>query len=173
MRKVEDKKVYFENLNAIRCIAAFLVIVHHIEQFKDIFNLSNYWSNPVIESIGKLGVILFFVLSVFLIFYLLFVEKEVTQTIAVKDFYLRRILRIWPLYFLIIVTSLFLLPTIPFFTLEGFEKDVVWDNLFYKIMLFVLFLPNLVLNVFGVIPLCFPNLVHWSRRTVLFGLARY
>lgn len=145
-------KVYFENLNAIRCIAAFLVIVHHIEQFKDIFNLSNYWSNPVIESIGKLGVILFFVLSGFLISYLLFVEKEVTQTIAVKDFYFRRILRIWPLYFLIIVTSLFLLPTIPFFTLEGFEKDVVWDNLFYKIMLFVLFLPNLVLNVFGVIP---------------------
>jgi peptidoglycan/LPS O-acetylase OafA/YrhL len=145
-------KIYFKNLNAIRCIAAFLVIVHHIEQFKDMFHLPNHWSNPVIESIGKLGVILFFVLSGFLISYLLFKEKEVTNTISIKDFYIRRILRIWPLYFLIILVSLFIMPNIEFFTLEGFEKEVLWDNLFYKILLFIFFLPNLVLNLFGFIP---------------------
>lgn len=145
-------KIYFKNLNAIRCIAAFLVIVHHIEQFKDIFHLPNHWSNSVIESIGRLGVILFFVLSGFLISYLLFKEEEVTNTISIKDFYIRRILRIWPLYFLIIITSLFVLPNIEFFTLEGFGKQVVWDNLFYKIILFIFFLPNLVLNLFGFIP---------------------
>lgn len=147
-----SNRVYFKNLNAIRCIAAFLVIIHHIEQFKDIFHLPNYWSNPVVESIGRLGVILFFVLSGFLISYLLFKEKEVTNTISIKDFYLRRILRIWPLYFLIILTSLFILPHIPFFTLEGFGKEVVWNKLVYKIIMFVFFLPNLVLNVYGAIP---------------------
>ncbi len=147
-----SNKVYFKNLNAIRCIAAFLVIIHHIEQFKDIFHLPNYWKNPVIESIGRLGVILFFVLSGFLISYLLFKEKEVTQTISIKDFYLRRILRIWPLYFLIILTSLFVIPFVPFFTLEGFETAVVWHHLFYKILLFVFFMPNLMGPVFGVIP---------------------
>jgi peptidoglycan/LPS O-acetylase OafA/YrhL len=145
-------KVYFKNLNAIRCIAAFLVIIHHIEQFKAIYHLPNYWSNSVIESIGKLGVILFFVLSGFLISYLLFIEKEVTHTISIKNFYIRRILRIWPLYFLIILVSLFVMPNIEFFTIEGFGKEVVWDNLFYKLVLFVFFLPNLVLNLFGAIP---------------------
>ena len=29
-------------------------------------------------------------------------EKEVTNTISIKSFYIRRILRIWPLYFLIV-----------------------------------------------------------------------
>jgi len=148
----KNVKIYFKNLNAIRCIAAFLVIVHHIEQFKDMFHLPNHWSNSVIESLGRLGVILFFVLSGFLISYLLLKEEEVTNTISIKDFYIRRILRIWPLYFLIITTSLFVLPNIEFFTLEGFGKQVVWDNLFYKIILFIFFLPSLVLNLFGTIP---------------------
>lgn len=152
MKKKENYKIYFENLNAIRCIAAFLVIIHHIEQFKDLFHLPNYWTNPVIESLGKLGVILFFVLSGFLISFLLFKEKEVTQTISIKDFYLRRILRIWPLYFLIIFLSLFILPNVSFFSIEGFGKEIVWDNLMYKILLFVFFLPNLVLNLFAAIP---------------------
>ncbi|WP_315820634.1 hypothetical protein [Paraflavitalea speifideaquila] len=39
-------------------------------------------------------------LSGFLITYLLIREKEVTGTIHVGNFYIRRILRIWPLYFL-------------------------------------------------------------------------
>ena len=60
----------------------------------------------VISILGRLGVVLFFVLSGFLISYLLFVEKKVTKTISVKKFYIRRILRIWPLYFLIILLAL-------------------------------------------------------------------
>ena len=150
--KKESPKIYFENLNAIRFIAASLVIVHHIEQFKDIFHLPNNWDNKVIESLGRLGVVLFFVLSGFLISYLLFKEKELTNTISIRKFYIRRILRIWPLYFLIILSSLFIIPFISFFTLADFGRDVVWSNLFYKLLLFVFFLPNLVLNLFGVIP---------------------
>jgi hypothetical protein len=48
-------KIYFKNLNAIRCIAAFLVIIHHIEQFKDIFHLPNHWN----KSVGNLFFILY------------------------------------------------------------------------------------------------------------------
>ena len=44
------------------------------------------------------GVCLFFFLSSYLISRLLLLEKEATGTVAVKDFYLRRGLRIWPLY---------------------------------------------------------------------------
>jgi len=69
MRK---QKIYFPNLNGLRFIAAFLVIIHHIEQTKSIFKIENYWGAiPFIGIIGKLGVVLFFVLSGFLITYLL------------------------------------------------------------------------------------------------------
>ncbi len=145
-------KVYFENLNAIRFIAASLVIVHHIEQLKVFFHMQNNFESIGINMIGKLGVVLFFVLSGFLISYLLFKEKEVTNTISIREFYIRRVLRIWPLYFLIIFLSLFLFPFISFLTLQGFEKEVIWSDLGYKIFLYVAFLPNLVNVIYGVIP---------------------
>jgi peptidoglycan/LPS O-acetylase OafA/YrhL len=49
---------------------------------------------------GGLGVDFFFVLSGFLIIYLLISEKEATGKIDAKKFYIRRILRIFPLYYL-------------------------------------------------------------------------
>lgn len=45
------------------------------------------------------GLQIFFFLSSYLITELLLREKERTQTINVKSFFVRRILRIWPLYF--------------------------------------------------------------------------
>ena len=48
---------------------------------------------------GAFGVSLFFVLSAYLITELLLREKEMVGTLDVKSFYVRRILRIWPLYF--------------------------------------------------------------------------
>ena len=114
--------------------------------------MPNHWDSKVIFIIGKLGVVLFFVLSGFLISYLLFKEKEVTKTISIKKFYMRRILRIWPLYFLIVLSAFFIFPFSGWFTIEGFSKDVVWNNLGFKLILYVIFLPNLVVNLFGIVP---------------------
>ena len=106
-----QKSIYFPNLNSIRFIAALLVIIHHIEQFKSVFNIyPNQMNNPVIGSFGPLGVRLFFVLSGFLITYLLFAEKEVSGTISITKFYIRRALRIWPLYYLIVLLAFFIVP---------------------------------------------------------------
>jgi peptidoglycan/LPS O-acetylase OafA/YrhL len=52
---------------------------------------------------GVYGVDLFFVLSAFLITQLLIREQEVTGALDVRRFYIRRILRIWPLYFAYLV----------------------------------------------------------------------
>src|SRR5262245_16271974 len=103
-------RIYFRNLNGLRFIAALLVIIHHIEQLKYIFGMPNNFSSSFVQIIGELGVILFFVLSGFLITYLLLEEEKRTDTIAVRNFYLRRILRIWPLYFLIVIIALAILP---------------------------------------------------------------
>src|SRR4051812_15817503 len=51
---------------------------------------------------GGFGVRLFFVLSAYLLTRLLLIEHEVSDTIAAKSFYIRRTLRIWPLYFVFV-----------------------------------------------------------------------
>jgi len=53
-----------------------------------------------IQEFGAFGVPVFFLLSAYLITELLLREKEATGTINVRAFYIRRALRIWPLYFL-------------------------------------------------------------------------
>lgn len=150
---MDKRKIYFPNLNGLRFIAAFLVIVHHIEQIKAILKIDNYWgSSPFIGIIGKLGVILFFVLSGFLITYLLLAEEKSFKTISIKKFYVRRMLRIWPLYFLIVILAFIVLPNIDLFILPGFDKDVIYSNLPLKLFLYAIFFPNLVLSLLGVVP---------------------
>lgn len=61
---------------------------------------------------GALGVNFFFVLSGFLITYLLLNEKKEAGTFSVFKFYVRRILRIWPVYFVIVIFSFVVLPLI-------------------------------------------------------------
>ncbi|MES2766972.1 MAG: acyltransferase [Bacteroidota bacterium] len=98
-------KIYFRGLNGIRAIAALIVIVFHIDQSMDYL----FGIQPVgfyLKGTAHLGVILFFSLSGFLITYLLLKEKEQFGTIDLPKFYKRRILRIWPLYYLIIIIGI-------------------------------------------------------------------
>ena len=66
--------------------------------------LAAYVFAPMLRAGGH-GVVLFFVLSSFLISELLIRERERTGTVHVKWFYVRRILRIWPLYFLLLALA--------------------------------------------------------------------
>ncbi|HVX26713.1 MAG TPA: acyltransferase [Parafilimonas sp.] len=101
--KSESKKphVYFKNLDGIRFIAASLVLLQHSFGFK-----AHYFGDKAATSVfdlffsmaGTMGVNIFFILSGFLISYLLLTEKKSTGKINYKNFYIRRILRIWPLY---------------------------------------------------------------------------
>lgn len=86
---------YFKGLDGIRAIAAFGVLIAHLNLLRPSFGLE---AMPAID-LGGFGVTIFFALSGFLITYLLIKEKSATQNINVKYFYIRRILRIWPLYF--------------------------------------------------------------------------
>lgn len=59
---------------------------------------------------GYLGVDFFFVLSSFLLTYLVFKELEQTNKFSKRKFFIRRSLRIFPLYFLAVTFSLVALP---------------------------------------------------------------
>ena len=95
-RKPKDRtKVYFPGLHGLRFFAALMVVFSHVELMKDYHGYPNlYAANLAVYESGRMGVTLFFVLSGFLISYLLLTEKKVARTIAVKKFYQRRILRI-------------------------------------------------------------------------------
>ena len=105
--KINEKAIYFPGLNGLRAIAAIAVVISHTTIALSTFNVPHniFVSDHTMSkglSLAAYGVTIFFVLSGFLITYLLQVEKE-TQPIAIKKFYLRRILRIWPLYYIYLV----------------------------------------------------------------------
>lgn len=124
--------------DAIRFIAASLVLITHIERFKRKAQLENF--SFVVDDLGYQGVSIFFVLSGFLITHLLLVEKHNRKSIDVKKFYVKRILRIWPLYFIILILGFFVFPYsyYPHYFPNPKDYDII--NI---IILSTLFLPNL------------------------------
>lgn len=144
-------RVYFPNLNGLRFIAAFSVIISHVEMVKMIFGQEHAWKTPQVQLLGHLGVILFFVLSGFLITYLLLKEREGTATISVKNFYIRRVLRIWPLYFLLVLSALFLFPSVSFLKMP--DASSIYDESFgLKALLYLVILPNVAVKIFNAVP---------------------
>ena len=109
----EQKKLYFKNLDAIRFYAAMMVFLQH--GFTKAFSFLPVDGTPIerilkLISSGGTGVSIFFVLSGFLITYLLIKEYEKNGKINVRNFYVRRFLRIWPLYYAVILFSFFFYP---------------------------------------------------------------
>jgi len=86
------------SLDGWRAISIVIVILSHFE-FATGFSktLAPAW---VRLFQGDLGVRIFFVISGFLITYLLLVEAERTGRPSLKQFYIRRVLRIFPVYYL-------------------------------------------------------------------------
>jgi peptidoglycan/LPS O-acetylase OafA/YrhL len=99
-----EKPIYFKGLNGVRAIAACIVIIWHIDQFSYLFDLPKLGFSE--NGMAGYGVNMFFVLSGFLITFLLLKEKQTNSIIRVKQFYMRRILRIWPLYYLALLIAI-------------------------------------------------------------------
>ena len=91
----KKKTFYRPELDVLRFFAFLMVFIHHAAQGASQGRLVQY----VLEA-GRFGVALFFMLSAYLITELLLREREKTGSIHVKAFFVRRVLRIWPLYFL-------------------------------------------------------------------------
>lgn len=128
-----DKIVFLPGLNGIRALAAIGVMLSHTNAAISLLNKN--WSLFGIDEKGEVkgwvlaehGVTMFFVLSGFLITYLLLKEKHKTQNINVKSFYVRRVLRIWPLYYLYLIADLLVL----WFLNVNFNFSVVAFYIFF------------------------------------------
>lgn len=83
----------FGSLDGLRCLSILAVIWHHT---------ANTSFELPLAGRGHHGVTLFFAISGFLITTLLIREKERVGTISLKKFYIRRSLRIFPLYYAVL-----------------------------------------------------------------------
>lgn len=107
------KKVYFENLDGLRFLCFLSVFFFHSfhTDFDYIKTTDIYhFIKRDIFGNGNLGVNFFFVLSGFLITFLLIEEKKLNGQIDIKKFWIRRILRIWPLFYLCVIFGFFIFP---------------------------------------------------------------
>lgn len=95
---------HYPALDGLRGIAIILVILYHNFNFIEYFNY------------GWLGVDLFFVLSGFLITDILL--DTLDKRYYFRSFYIRRILRIFPLYYLVLVLFIFIFPLFRDFPLD-------------------------------------------------------
>lgn len=109
------QEIYFNQLNGIRFVAVFLVLMDH-------------WLVPIMPfPTGHLGVVIFFVLSGFLITRILFESADQVRVFNVSPwkkllrFVYRRSLRIFPIYYLVLFLGLL-------FNVSNFKE--IWPFLF-------------------------------------------
>jgi peptidoglycan/LPS O-acetylase OafA/YrhL len=121
---------YMKFLDGLRCISISWVILLHLPFEK---------SGPLalLASRGWMGVDMFFVISGFLITSLLLAEREATGHINLGNFYLRRTLRIWPAYYLLILLTVALallaktLPALsPYFAADKILHTIAWPAIY-------------------------------------------
>jgi peptidoglycan/LPS O-acetylase OafA/YrhL len=137
-----QRRFYQPELDGLRFYAFLGVFVCHSLPFDGAFyrrfHLPVPWLWGAVAKSGAAGVDLFFALSAFLITSILLREREETGGISLRRFYLRRILRIWPLYFLVIALGVAFAHTMP-------NQSLPW----YYVAGYLLFVGNWVHAVFG------------------------
>jgi len=155
---------YFGSLDGLRCVAILAVICYHC----------GITASGLFGYRGPLGVSFFFVISGFLITTLILRERDKYGFISLRDFYARRTLRIFPLYYAVLAfTTLFVI---------CFEHpSPAKTQFFHNIPSFLTYTANWFVNVasdrriiFGVawslsteeqFYLIWPSVVSFSRRS--------
>lgn len=168
-------RFYYPGLDGIRALAFAMVYGFHAHQFDPSaylagwFELPMIWLlDPLVEGLGGptvsfrlkywlvrpfqpngwAGVQVFFVLSGFLITTLLLREKERYGRVDLRAFWVRRALRIWPLYYLVVAIGFGLLPQ-----LGGGTSATAWRERYgAQLPAFLVFLGNWSIIKFGQLP---------------------
>lgn len=111
-RPSDPSRYYRPELDVLRFFAFMFVFITHRNDLAPIDKADHPWFHAFTMS-GVYGVPLFFLLSAFLISELLERERALTGRVDARAFYTRRILRIWPLYFLVFFGLILLNPLLP------------------------------------------------------------
>ena len=116
--QVADRVFYHPELDVLRFLAFLAVFFHHILPRDAALYTNSGFPAAVSEwlvsakAAGAYGVDLFFVLSAYLITELLLREHANRGSFSISAFYVRRALRIWPLYFTFLAITVLVVPAI-------------------------------------------------------------
>jgi peptidoglycan/LPS O-acetylase OafA/YrhL len=125
VRQPNGKALYFPELDGLRFLAFLMVFIHHAPQLATFGFLQAFQGFLfTLHIYGWMGVDLFLCLSAFLFTKLLLVEQNTHGDINIKNFYIRRLLRIWPLYY-IFITVMLLITSSP----EGWNRALAFRSL--------------------------------------------
>ncbi len=117
--RTSTARFYHPELDVLRFFAFLMVFLHHAFPHDPAFwtklGVPSFPARIVagIGATGAFGVSVFFVLSSYLITELLLREKDQMGTLDVRSFYIRRMLRIWPLYFAFLALAVVLQWIVP------------------------------------------------------------
>ena len=119
LTRVESKNTFYHpELDLLRFIAFLAVFMHHALPRDANLYIARGLSPAVTQWIltakeaGAFGLDLFFALSSYLITELLLREHAQRGSFSVSAFYVRRALRIWPLYFTFLALTVLVIPTL-------------------------------------------------------------
>jgi len=147
---MSEKINKFETFDALRFFAFFKVFIFHIPILS--FPIFNFIKNG-----GGIAVCFFFSLSGFLITYLILEEKKNTGKMNLYYFFSRRTLRIWPLYYIMLLFA-FLTPSI----LSLISINSVGDGYKPDWIMSIFFLENYKMILTDSFPNVSPLGVMWS-----------
>jgi len=88
-----------QSLNTLRALAAFIVVITHYSKSTGLFN------GFVGRGSGQMGVMLFFMISGFLMAYLYLEENKPFAWLNVKNYLISRASRVLPLYLILVLCS--------------------------------------------------------------------
>lgn len=104
---MEPISIRYRNIQGLRAIAALMVFCSHL--FWDIVPMRTHWAKPFMTAYGRSGVDIFFVISGFIIYHA--AKRSAVQaavvgrTRAAYEFTMKRIIRIYPLYWTVFAAA--------------------------------------------------------------------
>lgn len=135
---------YLEGLDTLRFFLALIVLIGHCRL--NLIQEDIYWLNdqPIFKK-GFISVEYFFILSGFILTYISYYEIRNNGTLNIKKFFIRRALRILPLYYLCVFLGYFILDFLyPLFTNKNYLAFTLNETILYYIFL----IPNYVIAVY-------------------------
>jgi peptidoglycan/LPS O-acetylase OafA/YrhL len=115
---MKPKVVYLKKLDSLRGLAAFYVILHHFILDLDFISLE---IKELFFSFGQEAVMIFFILSGFVIYY----SVERSKDLNFKSYFIKRFRRIYPIFIISLLVSIII-----FFFNGSLAEDFSWSNFF-------------------------------------------
>ncbi len=185
MRSQTTDRHFFKNLDSLRFIAfLFIFLTHALHTDSAVVgqNPIQNWLTDGVLVLAKIGFSFAFVLSGFLNTWVILEEKKLTGQFKPWKYYVRRALRIWPVYFLVLIIGFVIIPAVAHAMGSTYQEtgDPLWfifflGNFFiiengfaYSPVLTVLWSVSVEEQFYIVWP--FLLLLLWNRRLLLLGL---